>query len=122
MQSQWRSVGVMAMIWLVGVPALGALSATVDGNFGSVGYVVIALCVGVANFLILALSIGGTHFARMSKSRRLAVVYSVPLAVLFVIGIVAGVRFFASSMFWANACAAIAGSWATIAFASRRPV
>jgi hypothetical protein len=122
MQSYWRSVGAMAMIWLVGVPAVGALSATVAGDFGSLGYLVIALFVGVANFLILALSIGSTHFSRMSKSRRLAVVYSVPLAVLFVIGIFAGVRFFASSMFWANACASIAGSWATIAFASRRPV
>jgi hypothetical protein len=48
---RWRTTGLIVGVWLVGCPLAGTLIAFLDGEFGSIGYVVIGTYVGASGAL-----------------------------------------------------------------------
>jgi hypothetical protein len=50
----WRTTALVASVWLFGCPLAGIVAAFLSGEFGSIGFVVMGLYVGVLGALIHA--------------------------------------------------------------------
>lgn len=75
-------MALVALIWFIGCPLAGAIAAEIGGNFGSIGFVVVGLYVGVLGGIAQALLIRSRVFLRISYHLQVLTAMVMPLLVL----------------------------------------
>jgi hypothetical protein len=91
--ASWLTIAKIAAVWLLGCPLAGVALALISGEFGSIGFVVIGLYVGVFGALFHALLSRRRGFLRQSYHLQVltcATLAATPMLIFFFIAVPIG--------------------------------